>query len=121
MLLDYLLNAGKATVAECEEEERFNAISSLVEKGLVREVGNRAYRPHQILPAGTVTSYCDKLRQPAVTVPRSNHIFRQAIGPRVNEGREQGIKKTKRREPHADPMHSERSGEVLHDDATVTP
>ena len=69
-----------------------------------------------------MTSYCDKLRQPAVTVPRSNHIFREAIGPRwVNEGREQGVKKTKRRDPHADSMHSKRSGEVLHDDATVAP
>ena len=44
-LLGYLLSAGKATVAECEEELKMNRrtlqrdLKLLVEKGLVREVG----------------------------------------------------------------------------------
>jgi len=43
-LLGYLLSAGKATVAECEEELKMNRrtlqrdLKLLVEKGLVREV-----------------------------------------------------------------------------------
>jgi predicted transcriptional regulator len=44
-ILGYLLNAGKATVAECEEELKMNRrtlqrdLKLLVEKGLVREIG----------------------------------------------------------------------------------
>jgi predicted transcriptional regulator len=44
-LLGYLLTAGKATVAECEEELKMNRrtlqrdLKLLVEKGLVREIG----------------------------------------------------------------------------------
>jgi predicted transcriptional regulator len=44
-VLGYLLTAGKATVAECEEELKMNRrtlqrdLKLLVEKGLVREIG----------------------------------------------------------------------------------
>jgi len=44
-LLGYLLTAGKATVAECEEKLKMNRrtlqrdLKLLVEKGLVREIG----------------------------------------------------------------------------------
>ena len=44
-ILGYLLTAGKATVAECEEEMKMNRrtlqgdLKLLVEKGLVREIG----------------------------------------------------------------------------------
>jgi len=61
-LLGYLLTAGKATVAECEEKLKANRrtlqrdLKLLVEKGLVREVGTGPTDP-----LNTTNRYCDTL------------------------------------------------------------
>jgi DeoR/GlpR family transcriptional regulator of sugar metabolism len=61
-VLGYLLTAGKATVAECEEELKMNRrtlqrdLKVQVEKGLVREVGTGPTDP-----PNTTSRYCDKL------------------------------------------------------------
>jgi predicted transcriptional regulator len=61
-LLGYLLTAGKATVAECEEKLKMNRrtlqrdLKLLVEKGLfARSV------PVRRTPPNTTSRYCDKL------------------------------------------------------------
>ena len=54
-------------MAECEEELKVNRrtlqpdLELLVEKGLVSEIGTGPTDPTKVLPAATVTDYCDKL------------------------------------------------------------
>jgi DeoR/GlpR family transcriptional regulator of sugar metabolism len=61
-ILGYLLAAGKATVAECEEELKMNGrtlqrdLKMLVEKGLVREIGTGP-----TAPPNTTSPCCDNL------------------------------------------------------------
>ncbi len=66
-LLGYLLTAGKATVAECEEELKINRITLqrdlklLVAEGLGQEIGTGP------TPQNIISRCCDGLRQVTVT------------------------------------------------------
>lgn len=70
-VLGYLLTAGKATAAECEEELKMNTrtlqrdLKLLVEKGPVREIGTGPADPtkyYQPLLWQAVTTDCERVR-----------------------------------------------------------